>query len=146
MGNGTSRSAAEERLDLLCKLLSAMHAANQDEELGRTPTDEFRRSVDFAQLRCLGWTLASELSLTRIGLVFGCPASRDGPSSPLLPRSLRDHIAASRRIHASVPPLGKRFDLAYEVSSAVANIISIGWSKSLLSHMHCPLLKYATEP
>ncbi|KAI1379828.1 hypothetical protein F4677DRAFT_295970 [Hypoxylon crocopeplum] len=123
LGGALPRPVAERRLDQLCELLQAMHEAERDEELGYRQVGGVGPMVNFAQLPCVGWTLASELSLTRIGLVFRYP-----PSHPqMLPSSLCDRISASRRLRAPVPPLGQRFELALGVASAVANIITVGW-------------------
>lgn len=86
-----------------------------------------RARVEFATLDCVGWTDTSSAALPRIGLVFRCPLTRDGLAS--WPQSLRTRISASRSVGAPSPPLGDRFDLAWGVASAVANIISVGWSK-----------------
>ncbi|KAI0378059.1 hypothetical protein F5Y04DRAFT_262847 [Hypomontagnella monticulosa] len=123
LGGALPRPVAERRLDRLCELLQAMHEAERDEELGHRQVDGVGPMVSFAQLPCVGWTLASELSLTRIGLVFRYPLSHP----QMLPSSLYDRISASRRLRVPVPPLGQRFELALGVASAVANIIAVGW-------------------
>jgi hypothetical protein len=94
--------------------------SNTDVEAGRT--------ANFAALECLGWTDTSSMpaSLSRIGLVFRCPSMRDGNAPS--PQTLRSRLSASRSVGAPVPVLGERFDLAWGIASAVANVISVGWS------------------
>ncbi|UKZ77746.1 hypothetical protein TrVFT333_005472 [Trichoderma virens FT-333] len=122
---GMALPAAAQRLNQLCELLRAMHEAKREQDMDRLLTDGAPYiDVNFAQLQCIGWTLASELSLTRIGLVFQYPPGQH--EAP--PTSLRDRISASRRLNVPVPPLDQRFALALGVTSAVANIISVGWA------------------
>jgi len=125
MGGALARPAAERRLDELCELLRAMHGADRDDVLDRGCANPARSAVDFAKLQCIGWTLASEPSFAHIGIVFRYPPCHHGA----LPRSLLDRISASRSLHAPVPALGRRFELALAITRAVANIISVGWSK-----------------
>jgi len=114
------------RLDTLCELLQATYLAGREED---TADPEAGRTADFATLECVGWTDTSSMpaSLPRIGLVFRCPSMRDNIAPS--PQTLRHRLKASRSVGAPVPVLGERFDLACGVASAVANIISIGWSK-----------------
>jgi hypothetical protein len=128
MGGPLERSAVEERLHQLCNLLRAMHTAGQQEEVDQAGAGIPRQTVHFAQLQCVGWTLASEESLARIGLVFYYPSTQQ---AGVQPQSLRDRIGQSRgHLQSPVPPLGQRFSLAYSLCTAVANIVSVGWSKT----------------
>lgn len=121
MGN-LPRRDVENRLDKLCELLLAMYTAEIQE--GR----QNERRVEFGMLKCLGWVSASE-TFDRFGLVFEYPNSNSRA-----PKSLSDTIAASRRLR-KVPPLGDRFDLAFGICSAIANIISVGWMhRAVRSH------------
>jgi len=96
MGGTLARPAAERRLDELCELLRAMHGADRDDKLDRGCANPARSAVDFAKLQCIGWTLASEPSFAHVGIVFRYPPCHHGA----LPRSLLDHISASRSLHA----------------------------------------------
>jgi hypothetical protein len=127
MGDSLARPAAEQRLHQLCNLLQAMYTAGRQEEANQART-AFLPVVNFAQLQCVGWTLASRDSFARIGLVFHYPAARQQRPT-VQPRSLRDCIRQARH-GGTAPPLGQRFNLAYGVCTAVANIISVGWSKT----------------
>ncbi|KAH7322652.1 hypothetical protein B0I35DRAFT_426200 [Stachybotrys elegans] len=107
------------RLDRLCEFLRAMHRV--DEESDFSDMDLYARNADFGILKCLGWTKSSD-TFDRIGLVFQCPQRNSWQ-----PVSLQGKILEMRPKRRP-PPLGDRFDLAFGICSAVANIISIGWT------------------
>lgn len=137
MAGAMAISAAAQRLDELCDLLLAMHDAEQDDQPSPGRANWLGSGLRFGTLRCVGWTLASELSTRHVGLVFEyCP-------SWLMtrPSSLRDRISASRSLQASVPPLDQRFELAFGITSAVSNILSVGWGKKPAS----PLLALSSS-
>ena len=127
------------RLDALVDFLAAMHSAENESDLAITAISasgpwlpsqtqqRHLRNVEFGMLRCLGWTIRKPSTLTssespQFGLVFQYPISNSRP-----PCSLCTRITDSRRSGMPVPPLGDRFDLAFGLVSAVANIIAIGW-------------------
>ncbi|CAM1504542.1 Fc.00g021330.m01.CDS01 [Cosmosporella sp. VM-42] len=77
------------------------------------------------QLRGIPGELESavnSLEFGKISLVFQF-LNRDAR----LPESLRDKISATRRQKKMPPSLNHRFDIAFEVFSAIANIITVGW-------------------
>lgn len=124
MAGAMALPAAARRLDGLCELLLAMHEAEQDGQPGPGQGEWMGSDLRFGTLRCVGWTLASELSTPRIGLVFQyCPSWHT-----TRPSSLRDRISASRNLRVPVPPLDQRFDLALGITSAVSNVLAVGWA------------------
>ncbi|KAH6977241.1 hypothetical protein BKA56DRAFT_587963 [Ilyonectria sp. MPI-CAGE-AT-0026] len=114
------QQSTEARLDGLHDLLHAMYTAETDStELASW--SEAKRQVEFGVLECLGWTRTSA-SYDRLGLVFKLPTQH-------LPRpkSLNSVIEIARQQKKQAPPLGKRFDMAFGVASAMANIVAVGW-------------------
>ncbi|CZR60273.1 uncharacterized protein PAC_10169 [Phialocephala subalpina] len=114
-----SATLVEKRLDNLCELLRAMHTV--DAESNFSYMDQYSRNVDFGMLKCVGWTRSSE-SFDSVALVFQYPYEENWR-----PESLRSKILAMRAGKKKPPSLGDRFDLAFGICNAVANIISIGW-------------------
>lgn len=120
MGGDVARPAIETRLDQLNDLLCAMYAAEKEEAGGADDATQLDRQVEFGMLKCLGWTHVPN-SFQKIGLVFQFP-HRDNQA----PKSLKDTIVSMRKTR-KILPLGHRFDLAFGICSAVANIIAVGW-------------------
>ncbi|KAI1124850.1 hypothetical protein F5Y10DRAFT_248410 [Nemania abortiva] len=120
---GQSRSATEARLDGLHDLLHAMYTAE-----GGGPDlvsrSEARREVEFGVLECLGWTSRTSVNRDRLGLVFRLPTQKQHLRPP---KTLHAVIELARQQKRDVPPLGYRFDMAFGVASAVANILAVGW-------------------
>lgn len=127
--------AAARRLDSLVDFLAAMHSAQKEDPPSSlisstsmpisTPSQQYSRNVDFGMLKCLGWTALESPkgnAFDRVGLVFQYPHNDRRP-----PQSLRDRIEEGRKSGFPTHALGDRFDLAFGICSAIANIISIGW-------------------
>ena len=114
----SSPALMEKRLDTLCEFLRAMHTVDHESDFSHL--DQYARNADFGMLKCLGWTTASD-SFDSIALIFQCPHKEDRQPESLWSKILK------MRAQRKVPPLGDRFDLAFGICNAVANIISIGW-------------------
>lgn len=116
----TETQAAEKRLDTLCQLLGAMYTV--DKSTDSSKMDYYTRHADFGMLRCIGWTCSPNKSFERIGLIFQCPPE-GGTRRPVSLKAKILEMRAQKRIS----PLGDRFDLAFGIANAVANVLSVGW-------------------
>ncbi|KAL2202211.1 hypothetical protein CC79DRAFT_172613 [Sarocladium strictum] len=116
----TAPQAAEKRLDTLCQVLGTMHTV--DKSTDSSKMDSYTRHADFGLLRCIGWTCSPDKSFERIGLIFQCPPE-GGTRRPVSLKAKILEMRAQKRI----PPLGDRFDLAFGIANAVANVLSVGW-------------------
>lgn len=114
----TTPTESEARLDRLVSMLSAMHEASSSTSTAASFASA-PRSVDLSTLRPLGWVTSS----SRLGLIFSFPHS----TSPR-PTSLRSKILLDRKRKDATPPaLGLRFDLAYALAKALADLLTVGW-------------------
>ena len=112
------QTVIDNRLDELCRLLNAMNTVNQTSDSSHL--ERFTRNTDFGMLRCRGWTSTPDSSYDNIGLIFQYPHRDKRP-----PETLQKRIADTRPQRK--PALGDRFDLAFGILNAIANIICVGW-------------------
>jgi len=116
---GQPQGATKTRLENMYELLHAMYTTDKSAEGSRSDSEP-KREVEFGVFESLGWTRTTA-SHQRLGFIFRLPTSQLRPPEPLNEAMERD------RRRRYVPALGYRFDMAFGVASAIANIIAVGW-------------------
>ena len=114
----SSAAECEERLDHLVTTLQCMYQSSTSQP---PPESAAPRSVDFAIMKCIGWTTPQD-DFDQLSLIYACP--KNGSPRPI---TLREWICRDRGKAKGPPALGIRFDLAYSLAQAVSSMVTIGW-------------------